>query len=162
MQTTPSLTVAAAFALWSAAAHADAFTDTVIERYQDMGFQFIEVKRGPSQLKVEAIMPDGRKVEVIYDRETGRILKQENERADADEADRIGFEIDTRGEDFLDDEDDEEDDEDDDEDQADEEDDDEDESDEEDDDEDESDEEDDDEDESDEEDDDEGESDDED
>ena len=51
----PTLTVAAAFALWSAAAHADDFTDTVIERYQDMGFQFIEVKRGPTQLKVEAI-----------------------------------------------------------------------------------------------------------
>ena len=109
----PTLTVAAAFALWSAAAHADDFTDTVIERYQDMGFQFIEVKRGPTQLKVEAIMPDGRKVEVIYDRATGEILKQENERVEGDEAGRRGVEVDTRREDFLDDDEDDEDDDDD-------------------------------------------------
>ena len=110
----PTLTVAAAFALWSAAAQADDFTDTVIERYQEMGFQFIEVKRGPSQLKVEAIMPDGRKVEVVYDRATGEILKQENERVGADEAGRTGVDVDVRREDFLDDdEDDDEDDEDD-------------------------------------------------
>ena len=118
----PTLTVAAAFALWSAAAHADDFTDTVIERYQDMGFQFIEVKRGPTQLKVEAIMPDGRKVEVIYDRATGAILKQENERVGADEAGRAGVDVDVRREDFLDDdgEDDEDDDEDDEDDESDE------------------------------------------
>ena len=111
MQTKHTLTVATAFALWSAAAHADAFTETVIQRYQDMGFQFIEIKRGPSQLKVEAIMPDGRKVEAIYDRETGRILSQENERADADELGRSGVKVDTRADDFLDDDDDDENDE---------------------------------------------------
>ena len=117
MHTKPTLTVAAAFALWSAAANAGAFEEMVIERYQEMGFQFIEVKEGLTQTKVEAIMADGRKVEVIYDRATGQILKQENERADSDEIGRSGVQFDRENEDFLDDDerDDEDDDEDDDE-----------------------------------------------
>ena len=56
---TPTLTVAAAFALWSAAAHSDAFTDTVIERYQAMGFQFIEQnpKLPPDAVKILKHLP---------------------------------------------------------------------------------------------------------
>ncbi len=50
-------------------------------------------------------MADGRKVEVIYDRSTVEILKQENERADGDEIGRTGVQFDNEGEDFLDDED---------------------------------------------------------
>ena len=113
MNLTPTLSVATAFALWSVASNAGPFEDAVVEQYQSMGFQFIEIKEGITQTKVEAIMADGRKVEVIYDRETGEILKQENERADSDEIGRTGVEFDREGEDFLDDEDDEEDDEDD-------------------------------------------------
>jgi hypothetical protein len=105
MYTKPTLSVAAAFALWSVASHAGPFEDAVIEQYQNMGFQFIEVKEGLTQTKVEAIMPDGRKVEVIYDRSTVEILKQENERADGDEIGPTGVQFDNEGEDFLDDED---------------------------------------------------------
>lgn len=107
-----TIPVSIAFALWSGVAHSDAFTDSVVQQYQDMGFDYIEIKEGPTQVKVEAIMSDGRKVEVIYDRETGQILKQENERAESDEIGRSGVDIDSRDSDFLDDDGDDEDDDD--------------------------------------------------
>ena len=99
-----TLTLAAAFALWSAAAHADEFTDTVLAKFQERDFDYIEIKEGLTQLKVEAVRGD-QKLEVIYDRETGSILKQEQERADADEIGRSGIEIDRRNRDFLDEDD---------------------------------------------------------
>ncbi len=108
-----TLPVATAYAHWTAAANAQATTDGIITMYEDLGFQYIEIKEGITQTKVEAIMADGRKVEVIYDNETGQILKQETERADADEIGRVGIEIDQEDEDFLDDEDDDEEDDDD-------------------------------------------------
>lgn len=98
---TSALPVAVAFALWSSAAHADRFTDAVIERYQELGFDYIEVKEGVSQLKVEAIR-GSQKYEVIYDRDSGRILKQETDAAEADEVGRSGVDIDREGRDFLD------------------------------------------------------------
>lgn len=105
MYRSKSLPVATAFALWGAAVSAQSTTDAIVSQYQDMGFKFIEIKEGITQTKVEAIMEDGRKVEVIYDNKTGRILKQENERASAAELARSGVEIDTDDEDFLDDDD---------------------------------------------------------
>ena len=133
MNRSKTIPVATAFALWGAAVSAQSATDSIISQYQNMGFQFIEVKEGITQTKVEAIMADGRKVEVIYDNATGRILKQENERASAAELRRSGVDIDRRNRDFLDDDDirdDEDDDENDDSDESDESDDDEDDSDE--------------------------------
>lgn len=134
MYVSKTLPVATAFALWTAAAQAQGATDAIISQYQDMGFQYIEIKEGITQTKVEAIMPDGRKVEVIYDNATGRILKQENERADAEELRQRGVDINQDDEDFLDDDEDDDDesneaDEDDEDDESDENDDDEDESD---------------------------------
>ena len=70
-----TLPVAVAFTLWAGIAQADQFTDTVVSKFQELGFDYIEVKEGISQLKVEAIQGN-RKLEVIYDRETGKILKQ--------------------------------------------------------------------------------------
>lgn len=133
MNRSKTIPVATAFALWGAAVSAQSATDSIISQYQNMGFKFIEVKEGITQTKVEAIMADGRKVEVIYDNATGRILKQENERASAAELRRSGVDIDRRNRDFLDDDDirdDEDDDENDDSDESDESDDDEDDSDE--------------------------------
>lgn len=117
MYRSKTLPVATAFALWGAAVAAQSGTDAIIAKYQDMGFKFVEIKEGITQTKVEAIMPDGRKVEVIYDNRTGRILKQENERASASERARSGVQVDRDNRDFLDDDerDDEDDDEDDDE-----------------------------------------------
>ena len=103
MYRSKTLPVATAFALWGAAVSAQSASDNIVKQYQDMGFKFIEVKEGVTQTKVEAIMPDGRKVEVIYDNRTGRILKQENERASAEERRRSGVEVDRDNRDFLDD-----------------------------------------------------------
>ncbi len=102
--TKTTLPVAVAFALWSTAAHADRFTDAVVDRYQELGFDYIEVKEGINQLKVEAIL-GSQKYEVIYDRETGEILKQETGAADLADIGSSGVEIDREHEDFLDDDD---------------------------------------------------------
>ena len=104
---TRAIPVAVAFTLWAGASNADQFTDDVIAKFQEMGFDYIEVKEGITQLKVQAIQ-GADKYEVIYDRATGTILKQETERADADEIGRSGVEIDRRARDFLDDDDDDE------------------------------------------------------
>lgn len=96
-----TLSIAVAFALWSTATQADQFTDQVAQRYQELGFDYVEIKEGIDQLKVEAIRGD-RKIEVIYDRATGKILKQETERATLAEMARNGVDIDTRNENFLD------------------------------------------------------------
>jgi hypothetical protein len=79
---------------------ADTFTDSVVAKFRDMDFGFVEAKRGPSQLKVEAIK-GSTKYEVIYDAATGQILKQEIERASVAEQGRRGVQIDTRDDDFL-------------------------------------------------------------
>lgn len=96
-----TLTLATAFALWGAAVNADSFTDAVLAKFQDRDFDYIEIKEGLTQVKVEAIRGN-QKLEVIYDRATGTILKQEQERADADEIGRSGIEFDRRNRDFLD------------------------------------------------------------
>ena len=97
------LLATAALVLTAGLATADAFSDKVVADLQAMGYEFIEVKRGVSQLKIEAIRGT-RKLEVIYDLATGDILKQETERADANEIGRTGVEIKTTGEDITDDE----------------------------------------------------------
>ena len=56
MYVSKTLPVATAFALWSAAVHAQSATDAIITQYQDLGFQYIEIKEGVTQTKVEAIM----------------------------------------------------------------------------------------------------------
>ena len=96
-----TLTLATAFSLWGAAVNADGFTDAVLAKFQDRDFDYIEIKEGLTQVKVEAIRGN-QKLEVIYDRATGTILKQEQERADADEIGRSGIEFDRRNRDFLD------------------------------------------------------------
>ncbi len=95
-----TVTAAAAAALWFTAAQADPFTDAVVAKYQEMGFDFIEVQNGLNQVKVEAIRGD-QKIEVIYDRETGQILKQEQERAEAGEAGRTGVQVRERDRNFV-------------------------------------------------------------
>lgn len=95
-----TLTAAALAAFWLTAAQADPFTDAVVTRYQEMGFNFIEVQNGQTQVKVEAIRGT-EKLEVIYDRATGRILKQEQERAEIEEQNRTGVQVRERSRDFV-------------------------------------------------------------
>ncbi|MFN6926184.1 MAG: PepSY domain-containing protein, partial [Tabrizicola sp.] len=80
-------TAAAALSANMAFAAIDA--NALADRYLAEGYDFVEVKVGPTQTKVEAIKGDT-KVEVVYDNETGDIIKEEQERADADEVGRTG------------------------------------------------------------------------
>ena len=95
-----TLLATAALTLWAGTALADAFTDGVVAKFQEMGFTFIEVKDGPTQVKVEGIK-GSTQLEVIYDRATGRILKQEQHRAEAENVGRSGVQIDSEDRDFL-------------------------------------------------------------
>lgn len=96
-----SLTIAAAFTAWVGMAHADGFTDSVVSNLQELGYDFIEVQDGINQVKVEAIRGTD-KLEVIYDRASGRILKQEREQAEAGEVGRTGVQVRNRNRDFVD------------------------------------------------------------
>lgn len=76
-------------------AMADAFTDKIVADLQAQGYVNIEIKIYASTVKVEA--NDGtNKVEVIYDRETGAVLKQESETVEPGEDTSAKVEIDDR------------------------------------------------------------------
>ena len=74
--------------------------DELVVRYQAQGYTRIEVKTGPTQIKVEAVMGNT-KVEVIYDALSGEILKQETSQASGDDL-GTGVELSIEDEDFLD------------------------------------------------------------
>ena len=93
------LSLIAALILGSAAT-ADPFTDRVIAEFRELGFQSIEVKNGPTQVKVEGVRGN-REYEVVYDRATGRILKQEQGLADDRDVGRDGVEEQQRNRDFV-------------------------------------------------------------
>ena len=98
------LLTTAATVLMTQVAFADAFTDRIVENLRDLGYEFIEIRTGPTQVKAEGIR-GSEKIEIVFDRATGEILKQETERADAGEIGRTGVQIDTDDDDFLDDDD---------------------------------------------------------
>ncbi|MDD8022219.1 MAG: hypothetical protein PHX82_03795, partial [Paracoccaceae bacterium] len=58
------------------AAFAEVSTQSIIDDLSGQGFSTIEIVTGLSQVKAEA-RNGSTKIEVIYDRETGQILKQE-------------------------------------------------------------------------------------
>jgi len=91
--------------LMGSVAIADPFAEAVVKNLQDLGYDYIEVKRGQSQLKAEAVRGD-QKLEVVYDLATGQIISREDEWADDDYVGRSGVEIRTENRDFLDDDDD--------------------------------------------------------
>ncbi len=104
-----TLAAAALIGLGSAAAHAEITPDAIVSAYQADGYDRIEVKTGPTQIKVEAIKGNA-KVEVIYDRATGETIKREVERVRMGEDTRPGVEVSSRSDDFIDDDDDDDDD----------------------------------------------------
>lgn len=69
------------------------------QEYIEKGYDRVEVKVGPTQIKVEAIR-DGIETEVIFDAATGKELKSETGAADEDDT-RPGLFIETEDEDFL-------------------------------------------------------------
>ena len=113
----------AALALSASMASAQVTADEIVTDLQDADYTKIEVKVGPTQIKIEAIRGD-EKYEAIIDRETGDVLKAETEAVEAGDDTTPGVEIENEAEDFdeeddedeVDDEDDDEDDDDDDED----------------------------------------------
>lgn len=87
-------------ALWlGTAALADAFTDAIIEDLQNAGYDYIEIQDGPTQVKVEAVKGDT-KIEVVYDRSTGKILSREFETAETEYLGRSGIDVDEDDDDF--------------------------------------------------------------
>ncbi|MCB1398901.1 MAG: PepSY domain-containing protein [Rhodobacteraceae bacterium] len=94
-----------ASALLGAPAIAEVSTQSIIDDLNAKGFNRIEIERGLSQVKVEA-SNGSQELEVIYDRATGEILKQETERLRAGEDNkRAGVVVRDRARDFLDDDD---------------------------------------------------------
>jgi len=77
-------------------------TNALIDSLQSQGYTRIEVKNGLSQVKIEAIRGT-EKVEVVYDKETGAVLKSETETVQPGDDVAAGISIETRDEDFLDD-----------------------------------------------------------
>lgn len=73
--------------------------DQLVAAYQADGYTTIEVTTGAGQFKVEAVK-DTTKLEVVYDAETGAILKQEQSTADVGEAGQ-GVEIKSAKGDFV-------------------------------------------------------------
>jgi hypothetical protein len=81
-------------------ASADPFVDAVVRNFQEMGYQFIEIERGRTQLKAEGVRGT-EEFEVIYDLATGRIISRETGRADDRYVGRSGVEVSSRDRDFL-------------------------------------------------------------
>ena len=75
-------------------------TEQVISDLQAEGYTWIEVKRGPTQIKVEAVKGTT-KIETIIDTATGAVLKTESETASAAEQSRVGVQVRDRNRDFL-------------------------------------------------------------
>jgi len=95
------LTYTAVLALSAGAAFAAIDGNKLADDYLAEGYTFVEVKIGPTQTKVEAFR-NGRKVEVVYDNATGKIIKQEDEAADDDDATRTGKDVKSVKKDFED------------------------------------------------------------
>lgn len=91
----------AAVAFSATMASAAITSNDVVATYQSQGYSYVQVKDGISQIKVEAIK-DGVKLEVIYDKASGNVIRQESGAADASEATRSGVEVQQTNRDFDD------------------------------------------------------------
>lgn len=92
--------IAALFALPTTTALAAIDTDGLIAGYQAEGYTTIEVTRGTTQTKVEAIRGT-EKLEVVYDNETGATLKSELGAPEADDDILPGVTVRDRARDFV-------------------------------------------------------------
>jgi len=102
------LTTTAAIAIAASVAFAQSSTDQIVSQLQAQGFTRIEIKQGPTQIKVEAIRGNT-KVEYIYDSRTGELIKSEVERVGSDDDRSPGVQIRNESDDFVDDDDDDDD-----------------------------------------------------
>ena len=95
------LLLTSVFALSAGIARAAITAQEVVRTYQDAAYTRIEVKEGPTQIKVEAIK-DGVKIEVIYDKDSGAVISKEQHSVGASEAAATGVEISQDDTDFED------------------------------------------------------------
>ncbi|MDZ4312344.1 MAG: PepSY domain-containing protein [Cypionkella sp.] len=102
--TAKPLMITALFGLWASTAQAAITVQDVVRTYQDAAYTHIEVKEGPTQIKVEAVK-DGVKLEVVYDKASGAEVKRETETVGTTVG-GSGVEISTDDDDFTDDNDD--------------------------------------------------------
>lgn len=96
-----TLMMTAAFIFGGHMAFAAMTTDSIVSDLTEQGYTRIEIKTGPTQIKVEAIRGT-EKLEVIYDIESGKVLKQETEVVEAGDDTAPGVEISSDDEDFVD------------------------------------------------------------
>jgi hypothetical protein len=96
----PFIPFAAAALMMGYSAGADPFVDAVVKNFQDMGYQFVEIYRGSTQLRAEGVRGT-QELEVIYDLATGRVIRQETGPADASYIGRSGVEINSGNRDFV-------------------------------------------------------------
>jgi hypothetical protein len=75
-------------------------TESVVGELSSQGYTRIEVRNGLTQTKVEAIRGT-EKLEVVYDRATGAVLKTETEAVDAGDNTTPGVSVRNRNRDFL-------------------------------------------------------------
>jgi hypothetical protein len=75
-------------------------TESVVGDLSSQGYTRIEVRNGLTQTKVEAIRGT-EKLEVVYDRATGAVLKTETEAIDAGDDTTPGVSVRNRNRDFL-------------------------------------------------------------
>ena len=95
-----TIAFAAAFLLVGGAGFAASANDQIIADLTGKGFQRIEIDNGVNQIKVEAIR-GSEKLELVYDRNTGALLKQEMEQVRAGEDTAPGVSIRDRARDFV-------------------------------------------------------------
>ncbi len=71
----------------------------VVDSYQNAAYSAIEVKESPNQIKVEAVK-DGMRVEVVYDKVSGDVIKRESEVVGVDDS-NSGLEVSSTDHDFT-------------------------------------------------------------
>ena len=92
--------IAALFALPALSVSAQVTPDALVEAYKTKGYSTIEVTVGRTQTKVEAIK-DARVVEVVYNTQTGDVLKSEEGAVDAGDDIQPGISVRQRNRDFV-------------------------------------------------------------
>lgn len=99
--TTHPLTAALAVSIALGTSAATALTpEEAAQAFLERGFGRVEVKSGPTQIKVEAVQGTT-KSEVIYDRQSGVVLAEATGTAEAREAGRDGVTLRERSRDFI-------------------------------------------------------------
>ena len=96
-----TLMMTAAFLFAGQMAFAALSTDTVVSELKGQGYTRIEIKTGPTQMKVEAIRGT-EKLEIVYDIETGAVLKKEIGEVYQGENTTPGVQISKDNDDFID------------------------------------------------------------